>query len=156
MGTRRSASAAYTALLALAGVAILLQGVWAGIFLEHDGKRDAAGSWIDLHARGGEVALAFAAIATVVAFVRVRSRRDLWLGTAALTALLVGESYIGGLIRDQGKDTLTAVHVPLAMGIMGLSAWLLARSRRTAPSTQAAYPGSARKADRSETLDFTK
>jgi len=122
-------SSGYTALLALAGIAIVLQGLWAGIFLEHDGKRDAAGSWIDVHARGGEVALVLAAAATVLAFVRVRARRDLWLGAAVLTALLVLESYVGGLIRDQGKDTLTAVHVPLAMAVMGLTAWLLARSR---------------------------
>jgi hypothetical protein len=110
-----------------------------------------------MHARGGEVALALTAIATVAAFVRVRARRDLWLGAAVLTALLVGESYVGGLIRDQGKDTLTAVHVPLAMGIMGLSAWLLARSRRTRESTGVvAYPGSVRRDTRSVSLDFTK
>lgn len=140
MGSRRSKSAAYTALLALAGIAILLQGLWAGIFLEQDGKRDSAGSWIDVHARGGEVALALAAIATVVAFVRLRARRDLWLGSATLTALLVVESYLGGLIRDQGKDTLTALHVPVAMAIIGLAAWLLARSRRPPVTAAEAYP----------------
>lgn len=133
-------STAYTVLIALAAVAVVLQGVWAGIFLEHDGKRDAAGSWIDVHARGGEVALALAVIATIVAFVRLRHRRELWLGTGALVALLVLESYLGGLIRDDGKDTLTAVHVPLGMAIMGLSAWLLARSRRPASVTDADMP----------------
>lgn len=45
--------------------AVLLQGVWAGIFLEHDGERDAASSWIDVHARGGDIALAL--LATIVA-----------------------------------------------------------------------------------------
>lgn len=138
MRSQRTTSAAFSVILALAGIAIVLQGLWAGIFLEHDGKRDAAGSWIDVHARGGEVALVLAAMATVIAFVRLRSRRDLWLGGAVLTALLVVESYIGGLIRDQGKDTLTAVHVPLAMAIIGVCAWLLARSRQ-AP-VPAAYP----------------
>jgi len=133
-------SAAFTSILALAGIAVLLQGLWAGIFLEHDGKRDAASSWIDVHARGGEVALVLAAVATVVAFVRLRSRRDLWLGSAALTALLVLESYVGGLIRDDGKDTLTAVHVPLAMAIMALAAWLLARSRRAPVAAAEGYP----------------
>ena len=144
MKSRRTTSIAVTTLLALAGVAILLQGLWAGIFLEHDGRRDAAGSWIDVHARGGEVALVLAALATVVAFVRLRSRRDLWLGGAALTVLLVIESYVGGLIRDDGKDTLTAVHVPLAMAIIGVAGWLLARSRhvpRRRPAEVTAYPG---------------
>lgn len=121
---------AFTVLMALATVAILLQGLWAGIFLEHDGRRDAAGRWIDVHARGGELALVLVAAATVAAFVRLRRRRDLWIGSAALTALLVLESYLGGLIRDSGKDTLTAIHVPLAMAIVAMAVWLTARSRR--------------------------
>jgi len=141
-------SKAYTALLTLAGAAILLQGVWAGIFLEHENQGESAGSWIDVHARGGDVALILTAIATVVAFVRVRARRDLWLGGAALTALLLVESYLGGLIRDQGKDTLTAVHIPLALAIMGLAVWLIVRSRAGAVTTgddrADAYPDAAR------------
>ena len=40
------------------------------------------------------------------------------------------EAYLGGLIRDAGKDTLTAVHVPLAMALMGLAVWLPLRARR--------------------------
>jgi hypothetical protein len=119
-----------TALLGLAGVAVLLQGLWAGIFLEHDGQRDAAGSWIDIHARGGEVALVLAIVATIVAFVKVRTRRDLWAGGLLLVALLIAESYVGGLIRDDSKDTLTAVHVPVGMAVMGVTAWLFARSLR--------------------------
>jgi heme A synthase len=128
-------------LVGLAAVAVLLQGLWAGIFLEHDGERDNASKWIDIHARGGEVALVLAALATVFAFVRMRERTDLWLGALAFTVLLVVEAYIGGLIRDSGKDTLTAVHVPLGMAIMGLSVWLpfratvsRARSASTGPA----------------------
>jgi hypothetical protein len=120
----------FTVLVGLSGLAVLLQGLWAGIFLEHDGQRDAASSWIDVHARGGEVALVLAAAAVVVGLVRLRGRRELWLGAAALTVLLAFEAYLGGLIRDDSKDTLTAVHVPLAMAIMALAVWLLARARR--------------------------
>jgi hypothetical protein len=129
--TRRR-SPLFAALVGLVGFAVLLQGLWAGIFLEHDGERDAAGKWIDVHARGGEIAILLAAIATVVAFVTMRARRDLWIGGLALVLLLVLESWIGGLIRDDSKDTLTAVHVPLAMAIMAVSVWLplRARSRR--------------------------
>ena len=36
--------------------------------LRHDGERDAASGWIEVHARGGEVALLFAALATAYAF----------------------------------------------------------------------------------------
>jgi hypothetical protein len=127
---RPRGAALFTVLVGLSGLAILLQGLWAGIFLEHDGQRDAASSWIDVHARGGEVALVLAAAAVVVGLVLLRRRRDLWVGTAGLTVLLAVEAYLGGLIRDDSKDTLTAVHVPLAMAIMALVVWLLARARR--------------------------
>ena len=122
----------FSALTGLAALAVLLQGLWAGIFLEHDGQRDDASGWIDVHARGGEVALVLAVAATAVALWRHRARKDLWIGSLVLVVLLVLESYLGGLIRDDSKDTLTAVHVPLAMAIIAVSVWLplRARSRR--------------------------
>jgi lipopolysaccharide export LptBFGC system permease protein LptF len=116
----------------LAALAVLLQGLWAGIFLEHDGQRDASGHWIDIHARGGEVALVLAAIAMLIALVKLRFRHELLLGSVVLVVLLVVESYLGGLIRDHGKDTLTAVHVPLAMAIMALAVWLPLQARQRA------------------------
>lgn len=125
----------YTVTIGLAAVAVLLQGVWAGMFLRHDGHRDAAHSWITIHARGGEVAIVLCAAATVMAFVKLRDRRDLWIGTAALTALLVVESYLGGLIVDQNKDTLTAIHVPLGMAAMGLAVWLPLRATHAGPAS---------------------
>src|SRR4051812_39898922 len=99
MGARRTNSAAYTVLIALAAVAIVLQGVWAGLFLRENSGGSGT-NWVDVHARGGEVALVLAALATIVGFLRLRRRPDLWVGAAALTALLVLESYLGGLIRD--------------------------------------------------------
>lgn len=83
---RSRAGRAYSILIGLAALAVLLQGLWAGIFLEHDGKRDAAGSWIEVHAKGGEVAIVFAAIATIVAVMKLRQHRALVIGTALLTA----------------------------------------------------------------------
>lgn len=117
-------------LIVLDAVAVLLQGLWAGIFLEHDGKRDAAGSWIDVHARGGEIALVLTVVTTVAVLAVLRHRRDLWIGGIVLTVLLVLESYVGGLIRDDSKDTLTALHVPLGMLIMGTVAALVVRTLR--------------------------
>ena len=125
-------SRVFSALIGVSALAVLLQGLWAGIFLEHDGRRDAAGSWIDVHARGAEVALAFAVLATGYAFWKRRSRKDLWVGGLVFSALIVAESYLGGLIRDDGKDTLTAVHVPLAMAIMALAVWLPLKAARPA------------------------
>lgn len=124
----RGLSALVAVLISLDAVAVLLQGLWAGIFLEHDGQRDAAGSWIDVHARGGEVALALTIVTAIVVFIFLRQRRDLWIGATVLAVLLVLESYIGGLIRDDSKDTLTAVHVPLGMLIMGTVAVLVVRA----------------------------
>lgn len=119
----------YNSLIGLAAAAVLLQGLWAGIFLERDGRRDDASIWINVHARGADLAILLAAAATVAAFLTLRARRDLWLGSCLLTFLLLVEAYLGGLIRDQSKDTLTAVHVPLAMAIMGLAVWLPLRAR---------------------------
>jgi hypothetical protein len=122
----------FAILAGISALAVLLQGLWAGIFLEHDGHRDAASSWIDVHARGGDVALLFAALATAYAFWRQRDRKDLWVGGAIYTLLIALEAWIGGLIRDDGADALTAVHVPLAMAVMGLAVWLPLRARRPA------------------------
>lgn len=134
----------YASVMGLAAVAVILQGLWAGIFLEHDGERDAAESWVDVHARGADVAIVLVAVATVIAFVKLRARRDLWLGGAVLAALLVLESFIGGLVRDSGKDTLTAVHVPLALALMALLVWLTMRIRRGRASIGDAYPAGSR------------
>jgi hypothetical protein len=130
--TRRSTSQSllYQIAIGLCVLAVLLQGLWAGIFLEHDGRRDDASGWIDVHARGGEVAVVLALVATVVAFVRLRSRRDLWIGSAVLLVLLAVEAYLGGAIRDDGQDVLTAVHVPLALVSLGLAVWLLSAPQK--------------------------
>jgi uncharacterized membrane protein YfcA len=139
IGTSGSASRAgagerspvFSALIGLTTLTILLQGVWAGIFLEHDGERDASSTWIDVHAAGAAVAIVLALAATVAAFLQLRRRTDLWGGSATLVVLLIVEYLLGSLISDDSKDTLTAVHVPLAMLIMGLAVWLPVRSRQS-------------------------
>jgi hypothetical protein len=121
---------AFSVLIGLAALVVLMQGLWAGIFLEHDGARDSASGWIDVHARGADLSILLALAATVVAVIKLRSRKDLWIGSGILTVGLVAEAFLGGLIRDSSKDTLTAVHVPLAMVMMGLAVWLPARARQ--------------------------
>jgi hypothetical protein len=120
----------YTVLLGLTALDVLLQGLWAGIFLEHDGRRDAAHTWVEVHARGADVAIVLALAAAVTAYVTLRARRDLWVGTFLLAVALVLEAYLGGTISD-GHDAVTAVHLPLAMLLMGLVVWLPLRARRT-------------------------
>jgi hypothetical protein len=126
----RFGTALYSSLIGLAAVAVLLQGLWAGIFLEHDGERDRSSSWIDVHARGADIAILLAVLATAAAVWKLRERRELWIGSGVLVVLLVAESWIGGQIRDAGKDSLTAVHVPLAMALMALVVWLPVRAAR--------------------------
>jgi heme A synthase len=97
--------------------------------------------WIEVHARGGEVAIVLAVLAALWALFRLRSHRDLVIGAIVLAVLLVVEAYIGGLIHDDGVDALTPVHLPLALLLMGLTVWLplrasggTRRSVRTGPA----------------------
>ena len=117
---------AYQALAGLTALGILLQALWAGIFLEGEHRPD---KWVNVHARGAEVTIGLSIVAFVAALVWLRHRRDLLIGTAVLAVALVVEAYLGGRITDDGNDTLTAVHVPLAMAIMGLAVWLPLRAR---------------------------
>jgi hypothetical protein len=121
-------SVLFSTLLGLTTLVVLLQGLWAGIFLEHDGKRDAASSWINVHAAGAYVALILALAATIVAVVRLRPRRDLIGGSTALIVLLIIEIGLGQAVHS-GTDTLTAVHIPLAMAIMAVAVGLSIRAR---------------------------
>ena len=85
-----------------------------------------------MHALGGEVAIVFAALAAAWALFRLRGRKDLLYGAIVLVVLLILEAYLGGLIRDDGKDSLTPVHIPLAMLLMGVAVWLPLRAARPA------------------------
>ena len=119
----------FAALTGLAALAILLQGLWAGMFLRGDVQRAQAESWLEVHATGGEVAIGLAALATIWALVRLRGRKDLVIGAIVLTVLLVLESYLGGLIVE-GKDFLAPVHIPLALFLMAVAVWLPFRAGR--------------------------
>lgn len=121
----RERSTSFIALTGLASLVILLQGVWAGIFIRRGDDYD--GTWVTVHARGAEVAIALALAAAVVAFLRLRSRRDLLVGSIALVVLLALEAYLGGEVFDH--PGLQVVHFPLALALMGLAVWLPLRAR---------------------------
>jgi len=123
----RSRHPLYSGLIGLATLGVLLQGLWAGLFVQEG--EDYKESWVEVHALDGEITIALAALATVAAFVLLRPRRkDLVVGSAVLTVLLVLEAYIGGEIG--GSPRLTAIHFPLALALMGLAVWLPVRSTR--------------------------
>ena len=121
-GTR---SAAYSILIGLTTLAILLQAVWAGIFIREG--QDNNDTWVTVHARGADVAIVLAIVAAVIAFVQLRARRDLWIGTAVLAVLLILEAYLGGLVGD--NPAVQEVHFPLAMLLIALAVYLPARAR---------------------------
>ena len=123
--TDRPRSPLYSALIGLAALGVLLQGVWAGLFIREN--RDYAPHWVAVHSLDGQVTAALALVATGVAFAQLRARRDLVLGSAVFTLLLVAEVGLGSALgRAQG---LLAVHIPLAMALMGLAVWLPLRAR---------------------------
>jgi len=114
----------FGALVGLTTLVVLLQGVWAGIFLQ----RGSSDTWVNVHGVGAYVAIVLAVAATAVAVVQLRSRRDLVTGSAVLALLIIAETGLGAAVRS-GSDGLTVVHVPLAMAIMGLAVWLPLRAR---------------------------
>jgi len=126
LSARRPTNRPFSILIGLSALAVLLQGLWAGLFVEEG--QDYKDSWVAVHALGGEVAIGLALIATIVAIVKLRSRLDVVVASIVFTLLLVLEAYLGGLIGDHA--TLTAIHFPLAMALMGLAVWLPIRAAR--------------------------
>jgi heme A synthase len=120
----RARSPLFSALVGLASLGILLQGVWAGLFI-HEGH-DFRQSWVNVHSIGGSVVGALALIAMIVALVQLRRRRDLVVGSIVFFLLLVLEIFLGGLIGD--TPALAAVHIPLALVLMGMAVWLPRRA----------------------------
>jgi hypothetical protein len=123
--TNDGARKAYLSVIGLAGVVILFQGLWAGLFI-HEGK-DYEQKWVDVHARGADLAILLTVIAAVILVVKLRHRTDLIIGTVAMAVILVLEAYLGGLIGN--NSGLTAIHFPLAMALVGLAVWLPLRAR---------------------------
>lgn len=124
--TRDGVTTAFTALVGLAALLVLLQGVWAGLFIREG--QDFRDNWVEWHARGADVAIGLAAIAAVLAIVKLRHRRDLLVGSIVFTVLLALESYLGGIIGDSPGAEI--VHFPLALALMGLAVWLPLRASR--------------------------
>ncbi|MCW2669462.1 MAG: hypothetical protein QOD70_2096 [Frankiales bacterium] len=120
----------FSSLTGLIALVVLLQFVFAGVFLRYDGKRDASTRWIDAHAWGAHIGTVLAVAAAIYAVARLRARKDLLVGSVVLAVLFLVESYIGGAIRDDGKDSWTAVHVPIAFLLTSLVIWLPLRARK--------------------------
>ncbi|MCW2607895.1 MAG: hypothetical protein JWO60_2588 [Frankiales bacterium] len=103
---------------------IVFQGAMAGAFVRDDKERDARSSYIDAHAWGAHVGTVLALATAVFVIWRLRQERALVVAAVSLSGAFLVESYMGGLIRDEDRQALTVVHVPLAMVITGVTAWL--------------------------------
>jgi heme A synthase len=118
----------FSALIGLATLAIFFQSVWAGMMIR-EGK-DYDDTWVNIHDWGARIAFLLALVATTVAILKLRSRRDLMIGSAVLTVLIFLESYIGGIIGDHA--VAVAKHIPLGFAIFALAVWLPTRTLRRA------------------------
>jgi hypothetical protein len=126
--TNRKPHPAWSALVGLTTLGILLQGLWAGLFLRRGaGGRD---TWVSIHQHAGETTVLLALLATIAALIWLRARRDLLIGTALLLGLLVVELVLGYTI--DGSSSAVVVHVPLALLLIGLAVWLPITARSPA------------------------
>jgi heme A synthase len=116
----------FSALIGLATLAIFFQSVWAGMIIRED--KDYNDTWVNIHDWGARIAFLLVLVATIVAILKLRSRRDLIIGSAVLTVLIFLESYIGGIIGDHAGAV--AVHIPLGFAIFALAVWMPMRTLR--------------------------
>jgi len=121
----------FSSLIGLTSLVILLQGLWAGLFIREGRDFDessAQSRWVEVHDWGARIAIVLALISLIVAMIRLRARRDLLIGAVVLFLALMLEAYIGGEIGDH--PSWPSYHVPLAMLLMALSVWLPFRATR--------------------------
>ena len=128
--TRARALRAYSILNGLVLLGVVLQGLWAGGFIGHlDGA-----FWLQLHRFTAYTLVVLALAAAILAVRTQRRHRAITAGSALLFVLVGVEAELGHEIADGGAGALVAVHVPNALLIMGLAAYLAttaARARRT-------------------------
>lgn len=128
---RAHRSPVYSILIGLASLGVLLQGVWAGLFVREG--QENVGSWVEVHDAGARITFVLAVLAFVAALVWLRRRVSLVVATGVFALLVLLESYIGGEI---GKHAwYQSVHFPLAMALLALAVYLPVVHRRGAAPT---------------------
>ena len=112
---------AFAALVGVTSLAIVLQAITAGVFVNQDGRD----GWVTVHGVIADVTWVTALITAAYALRRMRRTHPrLTWSAVALFVLLLAQTGIGHLITDKGIDGLIVVHVPLAMVVFGLAVWL--------------------------------
>ena len=116
----------YAALIGLVALAILVQGVLAGMFIEPGAHSGA----LNAHDVNADVALGLSIVAAIYAFALLRTVAPaLLIGSVVLVALMIALVAIGHAITGSSDNGLTRVHVPLALLAFGLTIWLSVRAR---------------------------
>ena len=115
---------AFSALVGLTTLGVLLQGLWAGLFMR---EGNDYGAWLAVHQHAAEATIVLALLATVAAVVWMRHRTPVVAATAALLVLLVVEYFLG---RAGNESVGVVFHVPLALLLMGLAVYLPVLARR--------------------------
>jgi heme A synthase len=124
----RTRSPLFSAVIGVTGLVVLLQAVWAGMFIREGS--DFREKWVTVHSIGGTVAMALSLVALIVAIVQLRARREVLIGSIVFFVLMILEGILGGLIGD--SPAVETVHFPLALLLMGMTAWLSLRASRPA------------------------
>ena len=119
----------FAVLSALTTLAVLLQAVTAGQFVQREGQD----SWVTVHGVIADASWVLALITAGYGFRKIRdTHRPLVRAAAALFVITLAQTGIGHLITDDGQDGWIAVHVPLAVVIFGLTGWLTLHAVRVA------------------------
>jgi heme A synthase len=129
----RAQTAVFSALAGLTALGVLLQGVWAGLFVPTGKGGTYAETWVEIHNWGAWISVLLALMTTAVGFVTLRPRRDLWVGALVLTFLLVVEGVLGAFVAEAGSKSAVVIHIPLALVIMSLVVWLPLRATYAGP-----------------------
>jgi ABC-type uncharacterized transport system permease subunit len=116
----------FAALIGLTTLAILLQAVFAGEFVD----RSHTGGWLSAHNASAVVVIALAVITAIYAVVALRNTaRALVIGSIVLAVLVIVQTVIGHAITDDNDNGLLVIHIPLAMLAFGLTIWLSVKAR---------------------------
>jgi hypothetical protein len=118
----------FAALVGLTALAILLQAVFAGEFVD---RASIGSGWLHAHEVNGDVAEGLAVVTALFALVKLRAvARSLVIGSAVLAVAVIAQAEIGRAITDNGHDALLVIHIPLALAVFGLTIWLSVKARQ--------------------------
>ncbi len=128
---RTAALRAFSILNGLMLLGVVLQGLWAGGFIGHlDGA-----FWLQLHRLTAYVVVILALAAAILAVVTLRRHRAIAAWSAGLFVLVAIQAELGHEIGDGAARSVIAVHVPVALLIMGLGVYLSIAAARARQSS---------------------